>query len=132
MLTVKTINRLRKIEQFLIAEPRRFNMGAGVESSEMHRDMLGDPPCGTACCIGGAGYVIGKRIKLAGSIVGWGSIEEFVIPWLGLDWKQVQRLFYMMNWPPEFKQLYEDATTPLQRVAAGIVRIEHFILTNGE
>ena len=133
-----TIRLLRKVQKFLIEEPKRFDMREGITPSAEAKSVLEQPPCGTACCIAGAMYVIDKGIKLNISYVGYGEIENHIqnITSLKTD-VQCGRLFYTNNswvsaaWPEFYANAYEAATTPLQRACVGVARIEHFIATDG-
>jgi hypothetical protein len=133
MFTDKQIRRFRKVIKFIIAEPRRFNMVAGVEYASAHRDtQLETPPCGTACCIGGAAFIVGQRIKLDMPVrLGWNPVAEYAMEYLGLDRGQRERLFYTAYWPATFKTAYEQSRSAQERAYVGAARFEHFIATNG-
>lgn len=145
----KTINvkLLRKVQKFLLAEPRRFFMsvfGEGPEDigeeyyfdNEKYR-----PPCGTMACIGGTAVWCEKpRVfaKMVKKNVSGDELGDAAGKLLGLTTEQASRLFYFkdwndgeIGWPDKFEIAYENAKTPLQRAKVGVARIERFIKTNG-
>lgn len=153
MLSKLTIQRLRKLEKFLMREPRRFDMNDGVISAyrldEEMNSFLEEPPCGTACCMAGGAYVLNNKINLSdkeeypeGLDVDWFNVWNEALNYLGLDALQGQRLFYLKSmhandketkhWPVKYERLYLAAKTPMERVMVGCLRIEHFIATSGK
>jgi len=125
---------LRKIQKFLLAEPRRFDMTEGVTSSKYVPSVLEHPPCGTTCCIAGAAYIIENKIEktLSKTRVEWEIVRNTAVKVLGIpDRERTEKLFYDEYWPLKFKIQYDDAETPLQRAKVGVARIEHFIKTDG-
>lgn len=130
---------LRKIQKFLIEEPRRFDMLEGVIDSSGRPSLLEQPPCGTACCIAGAGYVIANNVHLDHTSIGFGRIYDFFGDKYKLDGATRDRLFYTryqagpfsISWPMLYSDAYKNAKTPLERACVGVARIEHFIATDG-
>jgi len=128
---------LRKIQKFILAEPRRFFMTYGVEPAETLFISAGTkayPPCGTTCCIAGAAYIIENKIEktLSKTRVEWEIVRNTAVKVLGIpDRERTEKLFYDEYWPLKFKIQYDDAETPLQRAKVGVARIEHFIKTDG-
>ena len=151
LLSRDTVRLLRKIQKFLIAEPRRFNMFEGVEPAEGKvgklylagvAHLLEEPPCGTACCIAGAGYVIDKNLQLNQTSVPWQKVHSLFTDKYRLSEDQIDRLFYTSlqagstssfsgSWPKLYSEAYRNAKTPLERACVGVARIEHFISTDG-
>jgi hypothetical protein len=151
--TKKNLNRnavrlLRKVQKFLIDEPRRFNMRFGImdinEFSDITRDvdmMLGEPPCGTACCIAGAAYVVATNKKLNHTSIDWDEIMAGVKESAKVNFQSdiFHKLFYTKAnhnlfdgmWPEFYNDMYVAAKTPLERACVGVARIEHFIATDG-
>lgn len=125
---------LRKVQKFLLAEPRRFDMGSWVELAEQ-ADILRRPPCGTACCIAGAAFLIDKKIEVKGALnndkVLYGDILGGASRALKIDDRQENLLFFVGWWPRKFQVAYNSAKTPLARAKAGVARINHFIKTKG-
>lgn len=138
---------LRKVQKFLLAEPRRFYMDQGVVDIEYLRRACGieiaekaAPPCGTTCCIAGATYILGKNIQKTLNFTKreWETVRKYAVRELGLQEDEAERLFYIIDmhgtdtgWPMKFCYAYANAKTPLQRAKVGVARIEHFIKTNG-
>lgn len=125
---------LRKVQKFLLDEPRRFDMSNWIVDSDSYEaNVLKPPPCGTMCCIGGAAIVIHDKIKLnhTGRDNFQYSIFDKAIGTLELSRGQGENLFAYANWPGKFAKAYVAAKTPLQRAKVGVARIEHFIKTNG-
>lgn len=124
---------LRKVQKFLLDEPRRFDMCNWITNQAENMDVLKDPPCGTACCIAGAVYVIANKLQLdpEKEYPSSAEVNYFAISALGLGKVEADRLFLTPWWPEELYKKYDSARTPLQRAKVGVARIEHFIKTNG-
>ena len=146
-LSQKVIRLLRKTEQFMLDEPRRFDMKYGVTGSFDVPGILEQPPCGTTCCIGGSMYVMLTKTPLTGEEIDWTEIMDHLQIKLGITRDGIfRKLFFMAalhgpslysdsdgteRWPKFYEDAYLAAKTPLQRVCVGIARIEHFIATDG-
>lgn len=143
-----TVRLLRKVQKFLMEEPRRFNMEQGIVpylNGIPHPTgtfMMGEPPCGTVLCIAGAAYAISTGLRLRNSFVGFGDIEYHLQNEFSLDGDVAKRLFFVSGlhmgaqpgvnaWPEFYSTMYLAAKTPLERVCVGVARIEHFIATDG-
>ena len=103
---------LRKVEKFLLDEPRRFDMSNWViDSNSKLARVLKPPPCGTMCCIAGAAVVIHEKIKLNHTDLT--SVFGKSMGILDLPQDQAERLFAARNWPSKFCAAYNTARTPL-------------------
>lgn len=122
---------LRKVQKFLLDEPRRFDMSNWVRDSGLS-NILKHPPCGTACCIAGAAFVLDKKLSLKKSTFDGVTVEIDARCSLELTPYESDRLFYRINWPGSFSLKYGQAKTPLARAKVGVARIEHFIKTGGQ
>jgi hypothetical protein len=132
---------LRKVQKFLMEEPRRFDMGNWITDST-RASVLEHPPCGTACCIAGAAVIVDRGqnpaivlselIKTRQSGITGIDIEDEAVDLLSLTYAQKERLFFATYWPGKFKSAYARAKTPLDRAKVGVRRIEHFIKTKGK
>jgi hypothetical protein len=131
---------LRKIQQHILEEPRRFVMSAAVIKASTPKEWKSKkgpfapdlssvmPPCGTAACIagwadiltGGTGseWYIRHRAAAALGVPDIGS-------WCG------HPLFSENSWPEPFRAQYLAAKTPKRRAEIGAARIDHFIKTKG-
>lgn len=144
------IRLLRKVQKFLIEEPRRFNMFDGITLTEglVNKPynrlvptvcLLEEPPCGTACCIAGAGYAIANDVIFDHTHVSWRKIDDFFQERYNMPIEFRERLFFtgqMVSpgsdcWPYLYSKMYSEAKTPLERACVGVARIEHFIATDG-
>jgi hypothetical protein len=134
---------LRRIERFLLREPRRFDMTEGVKPADTIGSVLQTPPCGTVCCLAGAAYILHNNIEktLCGDDKYWGDVRCNAIEALNITEKQADRLFLIKTqhssdtddyWPERYAEAYDKAKTPRQRVRVAIRRIEHFIKTKGK
>ena len=138
MLSKRTTKRMRDAIDFILAEPRRFNMRYAVEPVAggqfgILKEQLDTPPCGTACCFGGAVYLLGKRIKtMRRRSFEWDDVRPFATQYLGINEDQADRLFHTSNWPTHFREAYDNATTAIERAYVGAARFEHFIATDGK
>lgn len=120
---------LRKVQKFILEEPRRFNMSSWIVPLD---DWLDDrPPCGTALCIAGAVYAIGKNLRLNRTSVVGDLVEAFASDHLDLNQEESRRLFFAGNWPLRFNRMYYYGRTPLDRAKVGVERIDYFIKTKG-
>jgi hypothetical protein len=143
-LPPEVIRWLRKAQRFLMKEPKRFNMYEGVRPADIVEGQIDQPPCGTACCIAGALYVIKTGLildPLNPQNLGWSTIYDEMRE-LGLGGSLGERLFYIQGlhthqsagttaWPKFYGDAYLAATTSLQRALIGVARIEHYIATDG-
>lgn len=113
-------------------------MRDGVVSSTAIKEQLEQPPCGTACCIAGAIYILGNNIALHGQYISLGTIEHYAAEKFNLKGGLASRLFYdtygtpSNRWPDLYVKAYQAAQTPLERACIGVARIEHFIATDGQ
>jgi len=125
---------LRKIQEHILAEPRRFRMsgysfvsapGTIVGPSEYCGDIRQVvPECGTMACIAGwATGLDGGDIANAGADTG---AQHLQLPELVAD-----RLFFMSQWPEKFSEAYRSATTVAAKAQIAAERIDHFIATEG-
>lgn len=144
MFSEKAVKHLRKIEQFILNEPRRFNMFEGVAQAALVKEQLENPPCGTACCIAGASYLIRQKVSVRKMLdfvkenqcsngrsgnINWFTVLSTSVEAMDLSTSEANKLFYTESWPTKFQKMYSDATTPMERACAGVLRIEHFIKT---
>jgi hypothetical protein len=146
-LNRNTVRLLRKVQKFLIEEPRRFNMRYGIVSvneitDERISTILEEPPCGTMCCIAGAAYVVATNKSLNHTEVTFSEILDGVYEKANVDFTDYRlfgKLFYIESqhgrvkgaWPKFYEDAYLTAKTPLERACVGVARIEHFIATDG-
>jgi len=147
-----TIKKLRKVQEYIVMEPRRFDMnfwGMAVRdidafAKEYHFSDLADlrPPCGTAGCLAGNALVVAKLIKPKYRTDD--KLEVFEFPddtpqiaakWLGIDEAEAAKLFYLggdtddLGWPHEFTEKYDQAETLRKRAKVLSQRIDHYIQT---
>lgn len=121
---------LRKVAKHILAEPKRFDMsnfGYGMSPEE------GGPACGTVCCIAGWASVLSLKKpldapwmvnKVVGELQGCKALR--------LSPGQGERLFFVSDWPQEFKEKNWQAITLQQKAEIAAARIEHFIKTKGK
>lgn len=122
------IRLLRKIQKFLLAEPRRFEMTSWISPADRTAELIEIPPCGTALCIAGAAYVIEKKLKLDYTRKGATEVRDFAVKAIGLDPRDFGNgLFYTVDWKQKFQSAYYMAKTPLDRAKVGVAVIEDFI-----
>lgn len=126
------IKLLRRVQKFLLAEPRRFDMCNWVQAAE-YSVLLEKPPCGTACCIAGAAVILDRKIDPGKALAALNgvNIPNAARTALGLTFGQEDQLFYTGGWPQKFQDAYYQAKTPLQRAKIGVARIDRFIKTKG-
>ena len=126
---------LRKVQKFLLKEPRRFDMLDWLAPSAFSNTVLEKPPCGTTCCIAGAAFILDRKVEPGKALTEYEtyqiSVRDIATDALGLDLDQRERLFYTADWPVKYCVAYHRAKTQRQRVKVGVARIEHFIKTKG-
>jgi hypothetical protein len=127
---------LRRIQKYIMEEPRRFLMDAwgikarsqkewkrkteyceGQPKFEDASDNM--PPCGTAACIAGTANLLTGGKKL--------SADVRAAKQIGLSKLQAENLFYKFNWPARFEVRYDSAKTPKARAKIACQRIDHLI-----
>ena len=117
---------LRKVQAHILAHPEEFDMDYWI--------------CGTTACIAGhaalmSGYRDGQSLRSinwlldaegnACSPIDAGASVLDVNP------DQADRLFFIENWPPGFREPYVNATEREEIARAASDRIDHFIATDG-
>jgi hypothetical protein len=129
---------LRRVAKHILAEPLRYNQDAIIERGEpgyVLYDLQGQivPQCGTIACIGGWMALLSadnpKRVR------------SFSVPKLKraleLPRGETDRVFRLIaytwtehyGWPPQFRNAYNNAATPMKKAQIAHQRIEHFIKT---
>jgi len=91
--------------------PEGFDMTFWVQEA--------DTPCGTAGCLA---YEI---CAVTGNLGTRHEIADRAASLIGLD--EPPALFHLENWPPEFRERYDEATTPDERVDALEAVVEAWI-----
>lgn len=132
------VRMLRKLEKWIMAEPRRFDMRNWSGNQRIINK--NKPPCGTVGCLAGmACHMQGMNLTPGMSEV---SKDEYIpgvaTKILDLTAGQAERLFYIAGmhysdiaWPASFAAAYKKAKTPTAKVKVAVARIEHFIKTKG-
>jgi len=118
---------LRKIKKHILEEPNRLNMRTWGRHFDPPYRPKSFPVCGTTACIAGwavvlkatTGTSVTNKLLLNAYIDGQKALE--------LDSAQADRLFYLQDWPSQFK--YGGSQRNKAKVTAA--RIEHFIKTKG-
>lgn len=134
------IRKLRKLKEWILAEPRRFDMT--FWAGQINTILAQQPPCGTVGCLAGmACHMEGKKL-----VAGTGMTEDDLVisreaGWiLGLSNVQASRLFYLDTlhgnagggtWPKRFENAYLKAGTLEEKAKIAAKRIDHFIKTDG-
>ena len=114
-------NLLLKVRDHILADPEHFAMRSFVERTK----------CGTVCCI--AGWAVALNDD------GADHLPDFTDKYIAERAQELlevgcERLFYPMNWPFQFKQMYVRALLSRDKVGLATVaadRINHFIATKG-
>ena len=123
---------LRKIQNHILAEPKRLDMGIFIVRKENHRklevQLLHDyPKCGTVGCIAGWAVTLSTKEK-----VPYGKIQARAAALLDITEPQAERLFYETFWPAKFQEQLENSDEQTRAHArATSARIDHFIKTKG-
>lgn len=154
----KTVAKLRRLQKYILKEPRRFNLNFWGVHSEEDPESLRDsgvydneivtiletqnPPCGTVACLAGNVCVMAKLvtpIDFEGH-----DLYEFdnstptqAQEYLGISMEDADNLFYLQTWgvvdggwPKKFeKQLLKYTPGSKEYAQVGVDRIEHYIQT---
>ena len=145
-LTKRAIKRLEQVQKYILAEPKRLQMGTWAiiynvkgEMFKQDKDMDDLPDCGTVGCIAGWTALLENRkalikqelkgLQKRGGQVSEPDIEERARKILGLDDEQAQNLFFVSYWPEPYQTAFENAETHKQRAKATVKRIKHLIKT---
>lgn len=156
-LKALTVQRLRKLQKYILEEPKRFNLDTWGEIANPKyykkiKDRYGvsevtkqKPPCGTVGCIAGSLCVIGKMVKPTVVMKDLEGTETYMFPsntpemaadYLGLSLSDAKKLFFLQSWgspigwPEEYDKMlrnHNPGTKGYAKVA--VARIEHFIKT---
>lgn len=129
------VKKLRKLQKWILAEPKRFDMATWV-STALEKERK--PSCGTVGCLAGmACHMEGYDIHS----MSFTQIPRQACEILGLDMDQEVRLFYLdslqilrfggKNWPSKFDIAYFQAKTLKGRARVAVRRINHLIKTKG-
>lgn len=127
---------LRKIQQTILAEPKRLKMSRWLGTVREGKD---NPNCSTVGCIAGWAAVLtapkGQTIKDTAKKVirvhGAHNVEDMGREALGLTYEQAVRLFHVWEWPGRHQEAYEEAKTPEARATVTVDRIDKFIACKG-
>lgn len=124
--TAETVEKLRKLQKFILEEPRRFNLGFwGVHvaperktasiseieeflsydlaAEEVERVLSNFPPCGTVACLAGNVCVMEKIVKP--TVDSWREVysfsydtRELACQALGISEEEGDKLFFLHSW----------------------------------
>jgi hypothetical protein len=124
-LSKKTIDLLKKFQEYILEEPRRFNLSlwgeiANPKEFEQIAEDRGPtdvtdqrPPCGTVGCVAGSICVLTGVIKPKTVLKGLSSLEVYSFPnhtpemaakALGLPLSLAEKLFYLKSWRVVFNK----------------------------
>lgn len=116
---------LLKVKAAILAEPAKFDMEDWFAKSD-------ESPCGTTACIAGHAAVMHRGIqRLSAYNWAWLDTPDIARNALMIDLKSSDRLFYLPDWPIEFKARYIQAESASECSKVAADRIDHFIATNG-
>ncbi|HEY0004402.1 MAG TPA: hypothetical protein VGB17_06295 [Pyrinomonadaceae bacterium] len=131
---------LKKIQQAILEHPAHFDMdewGARYKLENLVHDEPPESNCNTTACIAGWACVLTNSHptfewkELPGFGLCVDDHEHHTGSLLGLNQKQVDRLFYTCFWPKRFEARYERAKKNTTKARIAAERIDHFIATKG-
>ncbi len=145
MLTAPAKKRLKEVAQTIEEEPLRIDMCSWVVGQwalQLRKARNEVPVCGIIGCI--AGWVVALEYKQKRYFAKRAETMDIQVraqTILSLTDKQTERLFFVFNWPAQFRGSelvgnwavagnHETQTPEYAKVVAA--RIKHFIRTNGE
>jgi len=132
------VRKLRKLQKWILAEPRRFHMAFWAVGGKHHLVAKQNPPCGTVACLAGNACLMeGLALtpmaedKSDLELAEHDCISDKAMEILGLDELQQKALFHVDNWPMNFAEEYNSADDCIEGADITARRIEHFIKTKG-
>jgi len=122
------VDLLNRIKERILGEPRQFliegwNQADKIWNGETYIDI---PNCGTACCIAGWATCLsrGENPSILNSIPNTGMLGRIA---LDLSIEQAEELFYIDNWPAEFRNAYYRTVDLTEKAKIACQRIDNFI-----
>jgi len=138
---------LNQICKAIEREPRRFNMGDWISLDPFNDVYLPgseQAPCGTTACIAGFAVMLDScGVSSSPNPGAWRStmldivendrcpIDRHAKDLLDLTEDQSDLLFYATAWPESFRNDYHSAPDAMAKARVAILRIKHFIETEG-
>jgi hypothetical protein len=127
---------LRKIQKHILAEPKRFIMGAWIQRRTHNVDFSCDianltprtifPDCGTAACIAGWAILLSRGIEYNPEMP---RIEAKHL--LKIQTPQDSKLFQVAAWPIALRKRFRKAKRRETAAKIAAERIDLFIATKG-
>lgn len=133
------VRKLRKLQKWILAEPRRFHMAYWAVGINHRLAQRQKPPCGTVACLAGNACLM-EGWKFKPDSEGKNDlyldkpnadIPDEASRILGLNTAEQMVLFHVDNWPATFYQEYNNAASPAEAAEITAKRIDHFIKTKG-
>jgi hypothetical protein len=130
------ISKLKKLKQWILAEPRRYYQNVWVANKENPITQQQNPPCGTVGCLAGnaclmEGHIkridgIGNAFDKNGNCVYCPKLAQQI---LGLTRQTAEWLFDVSGngWSTEAKIAYDNATTLEGRAQAAAMELDRLI-----
>lgn len=119
---------LEQISDYILRHPDELAMDSWSDIPGTIKRFFG---CGTTRCIAGTAMFLAQQN--GADIPNSASTPGMAQQLLGLTFAQAERLFYLQNWPSEYRNAYAPGRK-YSDTAAWVTaqRIKHFIATNGE
>lgn len=120
---------LRKVQKAILKHADQFAM------SDWDTRILDDAKratpggCGTAACIGGWAILIHRGYKKASRLERLRNTQLWAHQVLGLDPYDEAPLFFLEDWPLNFRTAWDKSKTSKQQARIAVKRIDHFIKT---
>ena len=134
-LTQEAIDLLNKVKAYILEEPKRFNMNWWGKRKGHICDPDGDsiPPCGTVCCIAGTMYLLShqENLKDISDSQFYDRMlfdaEAYASDILETSVNNMHPLFYIENWPEEFRIPYLNSYDLKEKAKITCERIDYYI-----
>jgi uncharacterized protein YqiB (DUF1249 family) len=116
---------LRKVQKAILKHANQFRMEWWTDCVDSKGNPAGG--CGTAACIGGWAIMLGKRFKTVEAVAEISGVDSAAADLLHVS--RLSPLFFLEDWPTEYRRLYWEARTAKAAARAAVRRIDHFIKT---
>lgn len=127
--TTMNVELLEQVADYILRHPDELAMDSWSDIPGTIKRLFG---CGTTRCIAGTAMFLAQQN--GADIPNSASTPGMAQKLLRLTFEQAERLFYVQNWPVEYRIAYQLQRSKYSDTNAWITaqRIDHFIATNGE
>lgn len=127
-------NMLERIISVLETDPRCLYMHGWVyrlphEANVTRRPI---PTCGTIGCIAGWAWLLNAPEGIPSENPGGGVVSRGALEILGITKEQGDKLFFIMNWPLEYSERYDQADSDPEKETRVTIDLLREVVKRGE